>query len=44
MGYMTIKLLVDLEEGISTVSLTTIARDQCYHALLNMDGKITECE
>ena len=41
MGYVCIKLVVDLEEGLTFVSVVKLSRDRSSHLLMDFNGRIT---
>lgn len=44
MGYVCIKFAVDLNEGLTFVSVVKLAHDRSSHVLMNFAGKVTESE
>lgn len=44
MGYVCIKSIVDLKEGLTFVSVVKLAHDRSSHVLMDFEGRITESE
>jgi putative heme iron utilization protein len=44
MGYVCIKFVVDLKEGLTFVSVVKLAHDRSSHVLMDFTGQVTECE
>ena len=44
MAYICIKFEVDLEQGLTLVSVVKLTHDKCHRALMDFDGNVTECD
>jgi len=42
MGYVCIKFEIDVEKGLTFISIIKLVHDRSMHALIDFSGKITE--
>jgi hypothetical protein len=43
-GFVCIKFQIDIEEGLTFISIIKLTHDKGSHVLMNFEGMITECE